>query len=299
MDTPNFENLEKYSLYLHGDGYERRWWDLLSNDFPEYEIFWRAILVPLTNRVDQTILISDQRWIGFRLGIPEQLQRLAMTHYSVFYYIARATECMNRPEGVFVEDVLFLLDSCADNVKAFFGVAKQILGDFNCKRNFLPRQFPPSDDNAKTFSHISHYRDIVLHNPVLGRIVRDGVENLPKERQLEGVKDSWAKAWRLAEAKLIKKQELLSRLRSGLIAYIRVKLATLTAEMAQVRNTEKFRKVAHLDRFLPISAPPVLPSTSPPLAASGQALRAPDRVPDVIVLSSNATSPPSGRKPRR
>src|ERR1035437_6127215 len=82
-----------YSLVRHGDRYERLWWPLLKNDFPEYERFWISHIIPLTNRIDAAIPQSDPKCIGFRddRKICDNLEAMARAHYSTFYFLARAT----------------------------------------------------------------------------------------------------------------------------------------------------------------------------------------------------------------
>jgi hypothetical protein len=295
MSTLDSERLETYRLSIHGDSRERQWGFLLSEELPEYERFWQKFIVPLTNRIDRSILMDDHCWIGFRSEIPERFQRLAITHYSVFYYLARVTVPMRSQDYVFVEDVLHLLDSCADNVKKLFEAAADVLQDFDRTHDFLPKSFPPPDDPLTVFRRITRYRDVILHNPVLGRILRDGKEFLPEEEQLEEVKYSWKKAWTLGDEKLIEKNKLLAGLRSDLIDYLKKKWALLISEMEQVASSPKFSKVIHLERFLPIPPAPPLPTTSQPVGASGGTLRASPQARDIIILSSNTTDTPPGR----
>ncbi len=83
---------DRFSLEADGDRHEQRFWKLLAADFPAYQLFWRMYVVPLTNRVDFSIDRSDRRWIRMRPAVSDRYLRMAMDHYSVFYFVGRATE---------------------------------------------------------------------------------------------------------------------------------------------------------------------------------------------------------------
>jgi hypothetical protein len=52
-----FDELSAFQLADQGDRRERRLWALVSGELSEYEVFWRTLIVPLTNRVER--LFSD------------------------------------------------------------------------------------------------------------------------------------------------------------------------------------------------------------------------------------------------
>jgi len=77
---------ERFRIAEHGDPYEREWWHLISEDLPAYGVSWQRHIVPFATRLDpeaSTIMVRDD--------LPDQLEQFAMAHYSVFYYLARAT----------------------------------------------------------------------------------------------------------------------------------------------------------------------------------------------------------------
>jgi hypothetical protein len=166
----NWSSLDRFDLGLHGDRHERELWPLVSGCFPSYEILWRRLIVPLTFRIDrQAASESAQRWIRFR-GIPEKYERVAMAHYSVFYFFGRAAKRVSEGGMAFEhpEDVFFLLDSVGDNLKSFLSRMHELAKDcgialFEAKAIAqFPKGFGP-------FVEISAYRDVLLHNPVIGR----------------------------------------------------------------------------------------------------------------------------------
>jgi hypothetical protein len=129
-----FDKLDGFHLLLHGDGREKDWWPLISADFPAYQEFWRKYIVPLTNRVDPTINQQNNyaEWAGARQGIDSIFEKMAMHHYSVFYFLARATRAIRLDKSSYPEDVLYLLDACGGNVHQFFVVMRKIAGKLGC-----------------------------------------------------------------------------------------------------------------------------------------------------------------------
>jgi hypothetical protein len=110
-----------FSLLHNGDRYERLWWPLIEREFPEYERFWVRHIVPLTNRIDPQVGHSDSKCIAFRedLNVSPHLESMAMAHYSVFYYLARATLLVCYEPRLYVEDAFGLLGTTVYNFKRF------------------------------------------------------------------------------------------------------------------------------------------------------------------------------------
>jgi len=84
---------DQFNLSEHSDSYERLWWPLIREEFPEYESLWRGHIVATTNRIDSTMPRNDSWWSAFRNdpGIDNDLEQLVMHQYSIFYYFARAS----------------------------------------------------------------------------------------------------------------------------------------------------------------------------------------------------------------
>jgi hypothetical protein len=135
-----FDSLDGFTLNDFGDHHEQRLRDLVSPVFPAYEIFWRRYVVPLTNRIDPNFSFAKDRdpWIRLRPDVPARQEKLAMHHYSVFYYLGRAAERISSGECEYPEDVFSLLDACGDNAREFCALAREILRDFGQPFDFLP-----------------------------------------------------------------------------------------------------------------------------------------------------------------
>ncbi len=275
-----FGNLDGYSLADFGDHHEQRLWSLVSTVFPAYEVFWRRYVVPLTNRIDGKVPFPQDRdtWIRLRSDVHERQEQLAMHHYSVFYYLGRATQRVNSGEDEFPEDVFSLLDACGDNALAFCILAGKILPDFGLPVDFLPSQKDElccSTDRQKLSRHrgglveIQEYRDTVLHNPVLGRGVQKPRQFLPKREFLERVKLSWTKAAGLSAEEMIDSKLLYTRLLSETASFLQETWEILIGKLDTVREGDKFRKQWSIhEEFLPVAPAPFSPRTGRPTVDS-------------------------------
>jgi hypothetical protein len=249
----DFENLDKFSLLEHGDSFEKNWWHLLSQDFPAYEVFWHRYVVPLTNRIDRGVAADSPESIKTRVGVSPRYEKMAMAHYSVFYYLARATQMTSDGE-IYLEDPFYLLDSCADNIHLFFCSMREIIKDLGGAMPALPKQHPK--DYPPAFKTIQAYRDAMLHNPVLGRLTKDGAAFLPGENHLKQIKWSWRKLASLPMGDFVNARDLLRNVRVEVAGYVQTKWGEIIETMDSVRDSAKFRKVLNLERFLPIHVPP-------------------------------------------
>ena len=178
---PLNEKLVKFNLDDHGDRHEQERWRLLRDRFGNYEVFWRLYVVPLTNRVLGPAAGGDPSWIRVRRNIPSEWQKLALCHYSVFYRLSRAVELrLEQAETApgkptHPEEVIALLQTCCENVKDFYDAVRDIGSD---SVRSLPRRLP--NDFPIVFRKIDVYRNLLIHNPVLGRGEMHGETLWPK-----------------------------------------------------------------------------------------------------------------------
>ena len=178
MDEYNV--LEFFTLKDHGDASERKFGPLVLGLFPAYEIFWRRYIAPLTNRVGPAVT-TPPSWIRLRSDVSEEMEWMTMSHYSVFYYLARARQRMTEDKAnLFPEDIFALLDTCRENVAYFFESMNGIFSCFSCAPPQLPKQqqfFCIFEDRSKPesdrrgFVRAQKYRNIMIHNPVIGRAI--------------------------------------------------------------------------------------------------------------------------------
>jgi hypothetical protein len=213
-----FDNLEKFDLRAHGDGREREWWFLLEGSFPAYQAFWQRHVVLLTNRIDSSIQFGDERWSRLRADIPLGFEKMAMHHYSIFYFLARATERLRATDVAFyAEDVFYLLDTCGDNLARFREKVRQIVDYLSGPRPFWAKE--PKHE-CPAIREIAEYRNAMLHNAVLGRAVGKGREYLPVLSRLPEVEDSWRQTEKLSESDWVDARLLLEKLQRDLCGYL-------------------------------------------------------------------------------
>jgi hypothetical protein len=231
-----FEKLKGFNLIDHGDRHEHERWELVRDRFPNYEDFWRLYIVPLTNRTSAQA--QDPSWIRLRSDVPAEWEKLAICHYSIFYYLSRAVqrriECFsgNADRPTHPEDVIYLLQTCCENVGYFYKALRAVATG---AVSYLPRDGPKDFP----FREINAYRNLLLHNPVLGRGESNRETLLPSlPKDLKHV-DSWARkfafSWRTVERlgmkDLVSARSLLQELEDGLAKYLNDTWAKLISSL--------------------------------------------------------------------
>jgi len=272
------EILDAFDLGTHGDRREQEYWPLLSQMFPSYEILWRRLIVPLTNRVDLRTVTKPEEWIRFRTRVPEKYEKMAMAHYSVFCFLGRAAKRIldERPALEYPEDVLFLLDSVGDNFKAFLFAMNAIGADtdsriFEASISQFPKGFDP-------FEEISDYRDVLLHNAVIGRGIDAERTYIPKWNRVKSAsplhrsKSSWRVAEQLTPGDLVSTVDLFERLFREVCATLEAHWKTAIAAVSRKPFEHKFVGTTGLMEHLPPMIAPFpadfVPSPSGSFSAS-------------------------------
>jgi hypothetical protein len=75
-----------YDLEHDGDAIERRWGELITVRFKNYEPFWIDHVVPITWRV------ADRHCLYVRSSVPKHLKKMATFNYGVFLHLAACHE---------------------------------------------------------------------------------------------------------------------------------------------------------------------------------------------------------------
>ncbi|HUP45482.1 MAG TPA: hypothetical protein VM779_08215 [Thermoanaerobaculia bacterium] len=92
--APNMDH--QYRLAIDGDGEERAAWvEFVSSEFPEYELFWLASVVPLTRRPMGVSLRSDGE---LPVGRSAEDVAVAQLHYTVLKNLRRAHASRSAPQ---------------------------------------------------------------------------------------------------------------------------------------------------------------------------------------------------------
>ncbi len=111
----------EYSLKEHGDAAEKKGCLVIQKDFPNYERFWAKFIIPMSRRpID----------VQFRRNIDFDLQRVAMSHYTIFRNLLFVNEVIysHRTMGMVlpftfnerIDNVYIYLASIVDMVENIF-----------------------------------------------------------------------------------------------------------------------------------------------------------------------------------
>ena len=252
-----------YSLVEHGDRYERFWWPVLKNDFPEYERFWINHIIPLTNRINAEIPESDPRWIGFRDDpkVSDDLEAMARAHYSTFYFLARATLLVEYEPHIYFKDAFALLAAVTETAKRFVKVWRRgLTNDLKLSSPSLPGIDVPS---WPAVQDIHLYRNAMLHHPVLGRAQYLNRELLPKVHFLPKTGSDrsskptggWRALQRLPPTDFVEGRPLLTKLRAKLIKGLRDAWGVICEIADKASETKEYRDLYNLDEQYVIRGP--------------------------------------------
>ena len=192
-----FAGLDRLNIRLHGDAREKDLWATVAIPLSNYELFWRTLIVLLTNRVVAQVPATDPEWIRLRTTIPSEYERLAMENYSLLYFMAMARRAIEddrqrlkagshpQPERIF-----FYLMAAVDHAKRLQTRSRRILFDLGIQPK-LPKHPEHVYDRARL------YRDAFTHDPLLGRAVAHRRELLPPTNWLrEARKKNEPLLWR-------------------------------------------------------------------------------------------------------
>lgn len=101
----------EYKLSENGDDFEKIFWPILCQDFPNYEILWNNFIIPLTQR-------GTSGGIHLKPDLNPILESIAMAHYSTFYHLGMAAS-LQRQGFPHSEDILFHLSASSEMVDRF------------------------------------------------------------------------------------------------------------------------------------------------------------------------------------
>lgn len=255
-----------YSLLEHGDRYERLWWPVLRNDFPEYECFWINHVIPLTNRINPEIPETDPKWIGFRDDpkISDDLEAMARAHYSAFYFLARASLLIGYEPHIYFEDAFALLAAATENAHQFVKVWQR--GLTNDLKLSSPSLCKIKISSWPAVINIQRYRNVLLHLPLLGRAHYLGAEFLPQEQFLPKLdrrgradrskaEGGWRALQKLPSTDFVEGRGLLTKLRAELIKSLREAWGILSEIADKASETKEYRHLYNLDEQYSIRGP--------------------------------------------
>jgi uncharacterized protein YbdZ (MbtH family) len=254
--SDNFAALDAFNLLHHGDARERDLWPIVATALSNYELFWRNLIVLLSNRIEPSVSVSDPKWIQARVTIPSEYEQLAMHNYSMFYFAARARQAIgedrqrvasrNYPHP---EIVFFYLQASVEKTKRLQPCAEKILDRLGVGWT-PPNQF-------EDLCQIRLYRDAFAHDPVLGRTIEQGRELLPRLRKT-GEKSKrrekfllWRETAAIPAGDWIDEFELEERLWQDFSAFLQDQWRSLTEAFVQARQCPEFIADLRLGHLLP------------------------------------------------
>jgi predicted DNA-binding protein YlxM (UPF0122 family) len=107
-----------FSYKSNGDFHEIQSGHLITDLFPNSEIFWKSFITPLTNRVDPSFTNHDDK-IRTRLNISTDIVDLSIIHYSVFLNLVYASTCLTTKQLSYFENFYAHLGSVCDLAEEF------------------------------------------------------------------------------------------------------------------------------------------------------------------------------------
>lgn len=118
--------LDTASYKVNGDLYERQHGDLLLEQFPNCERFWKLFVIPLTKRIE-SYPAPIANTIQFRQGMDVELEEIAATHYSMFLHLIFAHHHLQSPILSSLGDFYVHLASACDLVDTFLEKSYMLL----------------------------------------------------------------------------------------------------------------------------------------------------------------------------
>jgi hypothetical protein len=112
------EAIKKTYFANDGDYYEKSYWPLLKDRFPNCEDYWRHFVVPITKRMEANV--TDQRKRALpREHVSEDILDLASLHYSMFMHLVCGYDHVMNPRLSSFEDFYSHLAAACDLAEDF------------------------------------------------------------------------------------------------------------------------------------------------------------------------------------
>jgi hypothetical protein len=267
----DYAGLAVLTLASHGDARERDLWPDVASTLSNYEMFWRDLIVLLTNRIVRGVAARPE-WIRLRHSIPVEYEQLAMHNYSLFYYAATAWRAIEHDRNRLAsrayphpERIFAAMQACVEQAKPLQTLARNILRRVGVDRPKLPKH------PQELYEAVGTYRNAFAHDPVLGRAVDQGRELLPPKDRLpkDGSPLLWRDSAAIPTAEMIDGLSLEDDLWRQFAQFLQTQWKALDEAFVGARKHDTFVRDLGLQGLLPIRREPVAPSLLGPLAASG------------------------------
>jgi len=100
-----------------GDGNEPGYWPAMNEHFPNYERFWRDLVVPMTKQIE--VALNSPNRHERRDCIADDAWRISYIHYTIFLHLAHAFDHLSLPLGSSFGDFYTHLGSACDLIEDF------------------------------------------------------------------------------------------------------------------------------------------------------------------------------------
>jgi hypothetical protein len=112
------ETIKKTYFANDGDYYEKSYWPLLKDRFPNCEDYWRHFVVPITKRMEANVTDQRKRTLP-REHVSEDILDLASLHYSIFMHLVCGYDHVMNPRLSSFEDFYSHLAAACDLAEDF------------------------------------------------------------------------------------------------------------------------------------------------------------------------------------
>ena len=112
------EIIKKTYFANDGDYYEKSYWPLLKDRFPNCEDYWRHFVVPITRRMEANVTDQRKRTLP-REHVSDDILDLASLHYSMFMHLVCGYDHVMSPRLSSFEDFYTHLAAACDLAEDF------------------------------------------------------------------------------------------------------------------------------------------------------------------------------------
>jgi|SRR5579859_2249997 len=132
------------SLHLanDGDGMERAYWPAINENFPNYELFWRDLVVPMTKRIDLPMDSPGRH--ERRDHVADDVWAASYINYSVFLNLVGAFEHLTQPLSLSLGNFYTHLASACDLAEEFLFRVHLLVS--KCRGDQIPDLDPHSKE---------------------------------------------------------------------------------------------------------------------------------------------------------
>ena len=208
-------------LATAGDGNEQLYWPAINEHFPNYEIFWRDLVVPMTNRIDLPIGSpgSHER----REHIANDVWNVSYINYSIFLNLVGAFEHLTQPLSLSLGNFYTHLASACELAEEFLLRVNRLIAE--CRGERIPELDPLSKEEflkqldswydteyAKAYKVV---HDVQLGTVRVGKInLMPRIDNIQEYALLPAIQDVLKDPEKLKRDFVVREEQMFSDFRT-------------------------------------------------------------------------------------